>query len=490
MWSGNFTSCQNYIFKSPDEVGGCQAKQLHDAKLSDPNKIWAISYNSFQYSNGAKTQANLFCYYKQSSRVTGAPLDEYSGACGSANALMRCSDGSEPNLANPLNQQCADSCVPPLVGFQPNCKCPDGSAPVDGKCADCISNKNKTFNGYVMKTTNSASEGTSVCQGGCNYNISSAESYFSKKDNKPMIIGTWISDGSKCSTNTENLGIHDDGDTSKESAYSCAKKGMTSGEVNGATVCTKPTKDNSLGIDFGSSYASITNKLGDAATTSLKYVNEKVTLIKDGTGVDKVQVETSEQGLHGTDITSTTADIRGFCQQKPTHSLCLSVTGVGSDASNNKSEKSQMDDFCGKNPQSPMCINGSWSDQGCGQGTPACQGDAVQCAQAKLQWHQYCALAGGDGTAAAIGNGIANGSDPLGASLPTVQNATQMDISTQLKTSDSFLSSACLQDVMVPFNGGTIKIPWSNYCVYFEYMGYITMAVAGLISLRIIGLWS
>lgn len=487
MWSGNVASCQNFIFKSPDEVGSCQQKHWQDSYASDQNWIWSISYTNFQYTNGANTNASLFCSYQKTGRVTGTAQAPYAGGCGAASALMRCGDGSVPNTAKPLSQQCADSCVPPLVGFQPNCKCPDGASPVDGKCADCASNKNKPFNGYVKGVTSQPS----VCQGGCNYNISSGElKYTAKVGGEPVVIGTWVSDGSKCTTATENLGIHDDGDTSKESAYSCAKKGMTSGEVNGATVCIKPTKDNTLGIDFGLSYASITNKLGDAATTALKDVTEKVTLIKDGSGVDKVQVETSERDLNGTNLTSTTADIRGFCQQRPSHALCVSPSGVGSDSPNNKSEKSQMDDFCAKNPQSPMCINGTWSDQGCNQGTPSCQGDAVQCAQAKLQWQQYCALAGGDGTAAAIGNGIANGSDPLGADLPTPQNATQLDISTQLKTSDAFLSSGCLQDVMVPFNGGTIKIPWSDYCVYFEYMGYITMAVAGLISLRIIGLWS
>lgn len=487
MWKGTHNNgdvvCTTYKLKSAEEAGACNAKAIQQGNANDPNINWSIQFLSFSYTNGGQTKAEITCRYEQFVKSSGALYSAYNGGCGQAYAAMYCADGTAPKTSLPLAQQCADSCVPPLVGFQPNCKCADGSAPVDGKCADCASNKNKPFNGYVKGVTSQPS----VCQGGCNYNISSGElKYTAKVGGEPVVIGTWVSDGSKCTTATENLGIHDDGDTSKESAYSCAKKGMTSGEVNGATVCIKPTKDNTLGIDFGSSYSSITNKVGDVATTALRDVEERVTLIKDGSGVDKVQLETWDRDLNGTDRTSTTADIRGFCQQKPSHALCVTPSGIGSESA----KTGTQDDFCAKNPQSPMCIKGTWSDQGCGQGIPSCQGDAVQCAQAKLQWQQYCALAGGDGTAAAIGNGIVSGADPLGADLPTVQNATQFDISTQLKTSDSFLSSGCLQDVMVPFNGGTIKIPWSNYCVYFEYMGYITMAVAGLISLRIIGLWS
>lgn len=485
MWKGSHSNgvvvCTTYKFKSPDMAGACNANVAQQGKANDPNYNWSIQFQSYRYTNGGQTEAEITCRYEQVGKVTGTS-SVYNGICGQAYAAMYCADGTAPNTSVPLAQQCSDACAPPLVGFQPNCSCADGTAPVAGKCSDCKSNKNKTFNGYVMKTTNLASEGTSVCQGGCNYNISSAESYFSKKDNKPMIIGTWISDGTICSEGTPNLGIHEDGDTSKETPYSCAKKGMTSGNVNGTDVCLKPTKDNPLGITFGMTRTTNNNNIGSTQIDDNHSVGAQVTVIKDGTGSDKVTEVLTDGQKEYTD----TGDIRMFCEKRPNHAVCVTPSGIGSESA----KTGTQDDFCGKNPQSPMCIKGTWSDQGCNQAIPSCQGDAVQCAQAKLQWQQYCALSGGDGTAAAIGNGIANGADPLGADLPTPQNATQLDISTQLKTSDSFLSSGCLQDVMVPFNGGTIKIPWSDYCVYFEYMGYITMAVAGLISLRIIGLWS
>lgn len=482
MWKGSYSNgvvvCTTYKFKSPDMAGACNANVLQEGKANDPKIKWSIQYQSFRYTGGDQKQAEIMCRYEEVSKSTGASLDVYSGGCGQASGLMYCADGTAPKTSLPLAQQCSDSCAPPLIGFQPNCTCADGTAPVAGKCSDCQSNKNKTFNGYVKGVTSQPS----VCQGGCNYNISSGElKYTAKVGGDPVVMGTWVSDGTICSTDTANVGIHDDGDTSKETPYSCAKKGMTSGNVNGTDVCLKPTKDNPLGITFGMTRTTNNNNIGSSQIDDNHSVGAQVTVIKDGTGSDKVTEVLTDGQKEYTD----TGDIRMFCEKRPTHAACVTPSGIGSESA----KTGTQDDFCGKNPQSPMCIKGAWSDQGCGQSMPSCQGDAVQCAQAKLQWQSYCSTVG-DGTAATLGAAMGSGSDPLGADLPTPQNATQLDLSTQLKTSDSFLSGGCLQDTVVPFNGGTVKIPWSNYCVYFEYMGLVTMAVAGLISLRIIGVWS
>lgn len=360
---------------------------------------------------------------------------------------------TSPDTSKPSDKQCPD---PPET-----CKVP--YIKVGDKCEDpCKDKAGKEVNGSIPADKSPSD----VCFGNCQAGIVEASNQWKLKGEggAQMIVGTWKYTGSlgKCDpfavggaqypTATEPA-------TDKESGYSCAKKGMAYGEVNGTGMCVKPSTDNKFEMTkktTGNSTTSTTGPDGQPVTDT-KTTETTTTVVDDGSGNPQVTTTTTTIDGNGSSTQETKAgDQKTFCQQNPTLSICKEAT---------------------------------WSGN-CGENAPKCTGDAVDCAVAAQTLAMKCALT--ESTAAGeFGLKLANGQDPDKALLPTKENATETDIQQVLADAEasggSLGAGQCPQDKVVSVGSRSFTLPLSSVCPYLEVIGNLVVAASMVGAMFIIG---
>lgn len=150
--------------------------------------------------------------------------------------------------------------------------------------------------------------------------------------------------------------------------------------------------------------------------------------------------------------------------------------------------------LCQDNPNLNICKNSTVTGAQCegsnGVTGFTCTGDAIQCATLQQVADQNCRdLA--DRTAEqqskefSLGNAVMNGQDPLGSTLPTPGNATNVDVGTL--SANGFLGGgSCFADVPFSVMGQQITIPFSQVCQYLIFLRGVMMAIAGLVSFKML----
>lgn len=144
----------------------------------------------------------------------------------------------------------------------------------------------------------------------------------------------------------------------------CHDRGMCSGTVSGATICV--TCDSTSSETKTTKTETPPGAAGPTTTTT----TTTTTCVEAGSCSTTTTSSTSGPGGSGTSSETTT---------KP--------SGAEPDAGE---EKPESKPFCEENPESPICKVSSFSGT-CGA-EPACEGDAVQCAQAREAFKLRCAL--------------------------------------------------------------------------------------------------
>ncbi|WP_157826975.1 hypothetical protein [Macromonas nakdongensis] len=214
-----------------------------------------------------------------------------------------------------------------------------------------------------------------------------------------------------------------------------AKEGYCQGEVNGTTVYVPCS-----GVSQNTDTSTTTNADGSTSTT------------KTSTSCQDGKCTTTE--------TTTTTDAQG------------NTTASGTTKTESQS------DFCQSNPGHASCKAGSFGGS-CEAGFK-CDGDAIQCAMAKVQHENKCALTPAPNAGAAYFDALTEG-------MPTNPNSGTVTVgSSMFNTSNLLGASSCTLDKSITVWGSTINLPFSQVCTALAYMGTLLQAVGFLLGARII----
>jgi len=155
-------------------------------------------------------------------------------------------------------------------------------------------------------------------------------------------------------------------------------------------------------------------------------------------------------------------------------------TGGGSGGTPGQSD-ADKNDLCAKNPNLNICRNSSVSGE-CGN--TSCEGDAIQCAIYRSQQKTACQWEKENAANTLYGQ-VMGGNDPLGNKLPTKENATEIGFDTLDQT--AFLGGgACFPDKTIFVMGQSVTLPFSASCQYIEWLRFVMMTIAALVSLKIL----
>jgi hypothetical protein len=119
---------------------------------------------------------------------------------------------------------------------------------------------------------------------------------------------------------------------------------------------------------------------------------------------------------------------------------------------------------------------------------PACSGDPFQCAILNQQWIDSCALRAlpTADESAAFDAKIQAQKDSLDANQKTLDDGVSSLVSSFESSATSSAGGKCFEDKTIPVNGISFTLPFSQVCPYLEWFRYAVLAVAYLISLRIV----
>jgi len=146
-----------------------------------------------------------------------------------------------------------------------------------------------------------------------------------------------------------------------------------------------------------------------------------------------------------------------------------------------KSETKPESTFCGDNPGSPLCKTSSYSAAACGS-APACSGDAIQCGIAANSWATACALSTTANSESALFDAEKG---KTGSQVPVGE--TVAFSSASFSTTDLLSGSASgLTDLSITVWNKPVNIPFSNLNQYLSIIGNVLMAVAFILSVRIV----
>lgn len=145
-------------------------------------------------------------------------------------------------------------------------------------------------------------------------------------------------------------------------------------------------------------------------------------------------------------------------------------------------------DYCKENPKAGACV-GSESTWGGTCQAFTCDGDAVQCAQARGAWELACQLKTEAtdptvqaGTEAIAGTGEAAIKDQLGMNTSQV-----FDLASRLDSTSLFgTPGACPSDTTLSLGIGSVTLPFASMCPQLNLVGVAMMGLAYLIAAFIV----
>jgi hypothetical protein len=144
-----------------------------------------------------------------------------------------------------------------------------------------------------------------------------------------------------------------------------------------------------------------------------------------------------------------------------------------------KTDQHSLKDYCDENHTKKMCkdeVDSAFSKGLCGV-PPSCQGDAIQCAIAEMQFQAHCDMVGNSEALKLIGEtAVAGGNLPAdhpGNDANVIK--TNFSLSGMIDQTDA-LGGGCPSDVTVSVAGAVVTIPWSRMCGALNLAGSIAVA--------------
>ena len=209
----------------------------------------------------------------------------------------------------------------------------------------------------------------------------------------------------------------------------------------------------------------------------------KETNSPDGTKTKTETKTTTTHNGNGTSTTTTTTTTTKFDGSGNVIGTETSTETKQKDDGNLDDEEEKEDDFCKKNPTLNICKNSSVSGD-CENTT--CEGDAITCAIIQLQKKNDCELKK-DTPEKILGRQIAEGNDPKATSLPTIDNAQNIDLAAQNLNSEGWgIGGSCIADKQIFVMGQEVNIPFSKLCDFLLALRAGIMLLAGIFSFKIL----
>lgn len=207
-----------------------------------------------------------------------------------------------------------------------------------------------------------------------------------------------------------------------------------------------------------------------------------------GKPVTTPSTTTTSTSVDGNSPTSSGTSQSVTCQlgqcTTTTTTTSTSSTGVTSSTSSTKTES--QGDFCQSNPRAAQCVTSSFGSGACGT-TPVCDGDAIQCAVAGFTFRTACALEPGTEPITANEDAYTAGLQKTGDQTTGASVNTTVNISgSSFDQTDAIGGASGLSDLTVTISGRPFTLAMSSLNYWFNLLGYLLVAVTGLICIKIV----
>jgi hypothetical protein len=296
-----------------------------------------------------------------------------------------------------------------------------------------------------------------LCRAGCKVYPGSS---WKGVDGKWYASGPLTNVGGTCSAGDGGAGGGNDTPTAGTPPLQCPV-GKCPGQINGTDVCVPCA----TGITESTT----------ATTTTIAGTGTAGPGSGAGTGSGEGAGTTGSQGTSQTSCTGNSCT---------TTTTATRTNPDGSTGTAVITKQEPKDDFCTKNPRSPLCVNSSFSGS-CAGGFSG-EGDPLQVAMAKEQHERNCTLF--------------DKVTPESAEYHTLKNkeGAQYENSDVNISSSSFdqsnalgVGATCVTDKAISINvaGHTFAatLPLSRVCPYLAWLGYFNLAIAFVLAARIVG---
>lgn len=344
-----------------------------------------------------------------------------------------------PNAAPDTAAYTCPSNSSPVSG---GCNCNSGFVPQNGQCVPppnpCVG---MTGQSMVQFGTFVWPRGvTSACSGGCAQTVTgdSPFDFYWKDETTGQFLGHYTSNqfvftGEQCTGGTAPAALPQNEATEETIAPKC-KAGEYYGQVNGQDVCVPSSSTSSTTETTEQTKDSSGNTTGTATTSKdVECEGDSCTVTTTTTNADgtsKVTTGTVSKGEH-----------------------C---------ASNPGSRECEVSQFAG------TCQTGF-----------TCKGDAIQCAQARVQWDSYCKLHADEAAMSLYESAAAKYNTDITGDLPG--NQSNVFGSDWFDSSDALGGGSCVADVHVSQWIVEFDIPLSQLCQQLLWLNYALTAAGSLI---------
>lgn len=246
------------------------------------------------------------------------------------------------------------------------------------------------------------------------------------------------------------------------------------GSVNGVDVCIEAWTGETQGVDFG------ITKGPDGTTTNTK---NEITCKGDQCTIKETNTVKDKDGNTIRTTTSTTSNVnrRALCAKNPKSSVC----GGGEDQSGGS--KGQDPAGGGGGGKGNGDADGDGNKDSFGGSCMAgfkCNGDAVMCAMAQEQHKRNCELFEKRTPELELYEKSKGKEGDVTKELPG--NTTE-DLGGFISHDSLIGGGSCMPDLSLVVMDRQFAIPFSQYCEYFQYLGYILVAFSLLAAVRIVG---
>lgn len=157
--------------------------------------------------------------------------------------------------------------------------------------------------------------------------------------------------------------------------------------------------------------------------------------------------------------------------------VCTTTKPDGSSTSEPKGE------FCAENPNNELCTKKSDdSFAGTCDINFSCKGDVLQCAIAQEQHRRNCQFF----VTPTPESGIFDNARAQSQEDVLSMTAQTVDLAAHINA-DPIVTGSCPADFVTTVANHEIRLPMSQFCPYFNYLGLIVMAMTAVTCLRILG---
>lgn len=287
---------------------------------------------------------------------------------------------------------------------------------------------------------------STVCLAGCEASAFMAAT----QDGKNYVWGPISATGKACTQAPAGL------PSTSDASPQCSL-GQCPGTINGRSICVpcSETKQDTKSSSAESAASAASGAASGPASTTIKNGSSSTTCKGETCTTTGQETVTNPDGSTQTKTTTTT-------QSKG--------------------------DYCKENPKAGACT-GSESTWGGTCQAFTCDGDAVQCAQARGAWELACQLKteATDPTVQAGTEAIARSGESAIKEQLGMNTSQVFDLASRLDSTSLFgTPGACPSDTVLPLGIGSVTLPFASMCPQLNLVGIAMMGLAYLIAAFIV----